>query len=236
MKKSLFALAAVTAFAGAAQAQSSVTVYGILDVGFIGGAAKVTAAGRESGESVAGMGSGAQSTSRLGFRGTEDLGGGTRAFFTFETDLVPTSSTLSPFNTRQAFVGLSQKGMGTATLGTINTPLHNVVGRTSAGNYNNIVGDVIYPQQRGLSTFNNTNQITAGYTIRTNNTINLQSEVVAGFQATGFYSIDNKNNSQRTATSNVGSFNSTTGLPQVTPTTVVTGGTANQNSYGLGLT
>lgn len=34
MKKSLFAIAAVTAFAGAAQAQSSVTVYGILDVGY----------------------------------------------------------------------------------------------------------------------------------------------------------------------------------------------------------
>ena len=37
MKKSLFAIAAVTAFAGAAQAQSSVTVYGVLDVGYIGG-------------------------------------------------------------------------------------------------------------------------------------------------------------------------------------------------------
>ena len=37
MKKSLLALAAMGAFAGAAQAQSSVTVYGILDVGLIGG-------------------------------------------------------------------------------------------------------------------------------------------------------------------------------------------------------
>jgi predicted porin len=36
MKKSLLAVAAMTAFAGAAQAQSSVTVYGILDVGYIG--------------------------------------------------------------------------------------------------------------------------------------------------------------------------------------------------------
>ena len=36
MKKSLLAVAAMTAFAGAAQAQSSVTVYGILDVGFVG--------------------------------------------------------------------------------------------------------------------------------------------------------------------------------------------------------
>jgi predicted porin len=37
MKKSLFAIAAVTAFAGAAQAQSSVTVYGIMDMGVAGG-------------------------------------------------------------------------------------------------------------------------------------------------------------------------------------------------------
>ena len=36
MKKSLFALAATTAFAGAAQAQSSVTVYGLLDMGYVG--------------------------------------------------------------------------------------------------------------------------------------------------------------------------------------------------------
>ena len=36
MKKSLFAVAAVTAFAGAAQAQSSVTVYGIMDLGYYG--------------------------------------------------------------------------------------------------------------------------------------------------------------------------------------------------------
>jgi len=36
MKKSLFAVAAATAFAGAAQAQSSVTVYGVLDMGYIG--------------------------------------------------------------------------------------------------------------------------------------------------------------------------------------------------------
>ena len=41
MKKSLFAVAAATAFTGAAQAQSSVTVYGILDVGYTGGTAKI---------------------------------------------------------------------------------------------------------------------------------------------------------------------------------------------------
>jgi predicted porin len=171
----------------------------------------------------------------LGFRGTEDLGGGTSAFFNFETDLVPTSTTLSPFNNRTALVGLSQKGMGSVSVGTINTPLHTVVGRTSAGSYNNIVGDVIYPQQRGLSTFNNTNQITAGYTIRTNTTINLQSEVVGGFQATGFYSIDNNNKSEL-ADSTTYALDATKSTPTVKATTVGVGGTVNQTAYGLGLT
>jgi len=45
MKKSLFAIAAVTAFAGAAQAQSSVTVYGIIDGGYNGRTDETTTAG-----------------------------------------------------------------------------------------------------------------------------------------------------------------------------------------------
>jgi predicted porin len=90
MKKSLFAVAAATAFTGAAQAQSSVTVYGILDVGYIGANATARGPGNQN---PANMGANtavgypatnssnfnafsgnAQSTSRLGFRGLEDLG------------------------------------------------------------------------------------------------------------------------------------------------------------------
>ena len=41
MKKSLLTLAALSAIAGAAQAQSSVTVFGILDVGYVGGQSTV---------------------------------------------------------------------------------------------------------------------------------------------------------------------------------------------------
>jgi predicted porin len=220
MKKSLFALAAVTAFAGAAQAQSSVTVYGLLDVGYIGGNSKAIAAGKESAETVSGISQSAQSSSRLGFRGTEDLGGGKSAFFTLETGLSPSNSTLSSFNNRQAFVGLAQKGLGRASIGTILTPLHVAVGQTSAGLHNNIIGDVIYPINTDIAPSDSTTNINAGYTVRTNNTINLQSDKVAGFQATAFYALKNKDQNQIT--------NPTTG--------VVTGGTTNQNAYGIGLT
>ena len=49
MKKSLLAVAAMGAFASAAQAQSSVTVYGILDMGYIGSNSRDVAAGTAPG-------------------------------------------------------------------------------------------------------------------------------------------------------------------------------------------
>jgi predicted porin len=76
MKKSLLALAALTAFAGAASAQSSVTLFGIVDV-----SARNLSAGGVSQQQLATDG---YNSSRLGFRGVEDLGGGLRASFWYE--------------------------------------------------------------------------------------------------------------------------------------------------------
>lgn len=82
MKKSLLALAALTAFAGAASAQSSVTIFGILDVN----ARSVDngPAGTLKTESTDGLNS-----SRLGLRGVEDLGSGLSAAFWLEGQLSP---------------------------------------------------------------------------------------------------------------------------------------------------
>lgn len=218
MKKSLFAIAAVTAFAGAAQAQSSVTVYGILDVGYVGSNSKSTVNNTQSAETRSFVGNGAESTSRLGFKGTEDLGGGTSAFFTFETALAPNESSLSSFTNRQAFVGLAKKGLGNAAIGTQYTPVHSAVAVTSANMQNNITGDVIYPQNTGITnTDGSSTNNNAGYTVRTNNTIQFQSDSFAGFQGKAFYALNNKNNNQ------------------ATQTTTVTGGTTNTNGYGLGV-
>jgi predicted porin len=76
MKKSLLALAALTAFVGAASAQSSVTLFGIVDV-----SARNLSAGGVSQQQLATDG---YNSSRLGFRGVEDLGGGMRASFWYE--------------------------------------------------------------------------------------------------------------------------------------------------------
>jgi predicted porin len=151
MKKSLFALAAVTAFAGAAQAQSSVTVYGILDIGYIGGNERLAAptTGAVTKQTFNQIGASGQSTSRLGFRGNEDLGGGTAAFFNFETQLQPNNGTFTSLQTRAANIGLSQKGMGTATIGTQNTVLTDAISPTIVGQFNNIAGSMIFATRTG---------------------------------------------------------------------------------------
>jgi len=76
MKKSLLALAALTAFAGVASAQSSVTLFGVVDVN-----ARNVKNGSPSLKSLSTDGN---SSSRIGFRGVEDLGGGLRAGFWIE--------------------------------------------------------------------------------------------------------------------------------------------------------
>lgn len=85
MKKSLLALAALTAFAGAASAQSSVTLFGVVDLA----ARQVSAGGRSMSQLVPD----GYNSNRLGFRGIEDLGGGLRAGFWLEAGMDPSIGT-----------------------------------------------------------------------------------------------------------------------------------------------
>src|ERR1700748_1090073 len=78
MKKSLLALAALTVVAGTAHAQSTVTVYGKVDLGL------VLDSGAAAGKSVR-ISSGVTGGSRRGFKGVEDLGDGYKAAFQLET-------------------------------------------------------------------------------------------------------------------------------------------------------
>jgi predicted porin len=102
MKKSLLALALMGAFSGAALAQSSVTVYGLVDMGVQrddNGAVTKTS-----------LDSGNQSGSRLGFKGTEDLGNGLKANFVLEMGILADTGASDQKGLsfgRQAYVGLS---------------------------------------------------------------------------------------------------------------------------------
>jgi len=202
MKKSLFAIAAVTAFAGAAQAQSSVTVYGIIDMGFSSTSARGTSSTSPSEKTTnAGFiqnGNGSQTSSRLGFRGTEDLGGGTSAFFTIETELA--GQTIDTVNgNRQTFVGLAQKGIGRGAIGTQYTVMHDAVASTDPGQSNNVIGSIIRPVA-GSGILGN-NSAGGNHMIRTTNMLKFNSDKFSGFGLNIAY-IQNNNNSTQTKTNN----------------------------------
>ena len=117
MKKSFLALALMGAFSGAAFAQSSVTIYGIADVGFQS-LDNGTVAGRFNK-----IQSGQESGSRLGFKGTEDLGGGLKANFVLEMGLTLDDGASAQGRAfgRRSTVGLSGD-FGSVDLGRDKTP------------------------------------------------------------------------------------------------------------------
>jgi predicted porin len=111
MKKSLIALAALAATS--AFAQSSVTMYGNYDVGY--GAHKTTSKDGSAFTKTTGVMGGSWAGSRLGFRGTEDMGGGLKANFLVEQGIDPTSS--NTFNQRVSSGAHQIVGSSTFTLG-----------------------------------------------------------------------------------------------------------------------
>jgi len=252
MKKSLFAVAALSAIAGAAQAQSSVTVYGILDVGYVGentkfqGPVSTTTTAVATPYTVqpvnrAGLaqttgnqfGAGAQQTNRLGFKGTEDLGGGASAFFTIELGLTPQGEQVintGATQNRQTFVGLKKNGIGAASIGTQYTPIHTAVGATDPGQQNQVMGNVIYGAASGFDTklagVQNLSNSTDNYTVRTNNMLKLQSDKMAGFTVTGVLVANNTNSTQVSSVAGATSIGSSN--------TGYYGGLNNQNGWGLG--
>ena len=169
MKKSLFAVAVATAFAGAAQAQSSVTVYGNLDAAIGQATQKNTTAGATvtTIQRTTANGDGALSTSVLGLRGTEDLGRGMSASFVLEYDLIDigsggtganvdsataadaaigastgNSNTAGGFGARQSWLGISDKSLGQLRIGRQFSVMHAAYMNGAAGAGNNVAGAV----------------------------------------------------------------------------------------------
>lgn len=131
---------AVAALCGAAQAQSSsVTIYGLIDA-----TVRYAENAGAGGGSRSSLNDGAFTGSRLGFRGTEDLGNGLRAFFNIEQGIDPSTGVAQQATTtanygqaattggrawgRTALVGLGS-AYGTVTLGRQYTLAHDMSGR-----------------------------------------------------------------------------------------------------------
>lgn len=118
MKKKLLTAAMLAAGSGMAHAADSVTVYGLVDLGLTYYSSAPTSSGGKA--SLLRMDSGIAQGSRLGFKGAEDLGGGMSAFFTLETGFNADDGSLGQgglFFGRQSFVGLSDKNLGSISLG-----------------------------------------------------------------------------------------------------------------------
>ncbi len=140
MKKSLLALAALAA-AGAASAQSSVTLYGIADIS--GGYMEQNSNGTKTKTTGANVGN--LGDSRIGIKGSEDLGNGLKAVFNYEWQIdgahgnfysgngttaagKPDAKALNngyATGTREAFVGL-EGNFGQVRVGTTDTPVRNL--------------------------------------------------------------------------------------------------------------
>lgn len=134
MKKSLIALAVLGTLSGTAIAQSSVTLYGAVDAGITFDGDNIT-----GGDERVGLDSGIQAGSRLGVRGTEDLGGGLSGIFALEMGLAADTGESTQggsrlgadgnpqrFNRtfgRQAYVGL-ESNWGRLTFGRQYTPYY----------------------------------------------------------------------------------------------------------------
>ncbi len=160
MKKTIIAACTLSACSAMAQAQSSVTLYGDVDqyLGYIRSS---------SGKSITGLNDGAILRSRLGLRGTEDLGGGLEAKFNLEQGINADSGSQADgarLFDRQAWVGINTP-VGEFRLGRQNTAIFFIGGaidytdRTTFGSIINTFGvpsrydnDISYksPRMAGL--------------------------------------------------------------------------------------
>lgn len=189
MKKSLIALA-VLAASGAAMAQSSVTLFGIVDtnVSYLDG---VSNADGTNTESKYGIGTSGNATSRLGFRGVEDLGGGLKAGFHLEGEIFGDDGNASGFNFKRRSTVSLAGGFGEVRLGRDQVPSY-----TKFISYD-VFGQVGIGQFRGWSDWNGNNQTTANNNndangIRSSNMISYYTPNFSGFTAGLGYGFDEK--------------------------------------------
>ena len=143
MKKSLIALAVAGTFAAPAfAATSNVDIYGVIKSSYDYINTDAPAGGANPDSNLTRI---STNSSRIGFKGSEDLGGGLKAVWQWETGLTTDTSGAATGN-RNTFVGLAG-GFGTFLLGTHDTPYKLATGSLDVfsdtmGDYNTIMGSL----------------------------------------------------------------------------------------------
>lgn len=186
MKKTLLAAALLAGFAGAASAQSSVTLYGILDGGLRYNKVSID---NGSGASNFGLAYGQQSGNRFGLRGVEDIGGGNRVTFQLENGFEFGNGTMQQSGRlfgRQAWLGVENNSWGYVRIG------------RQTNFATEYVGIPVDPFGTGFGQLNMGAAFGVANTDRLSNAIKYQTPNMSGFQAgigysfatgsTGFYS------------------------------------------------
>ncbi|MGQ7933238.1 porin [Paraburkholderia sp. D1E] len=176
---SLLALPAGLLFAAGAQAQSSVTLYGIVDAG-IAYVHNAQGANGQNQSSLVKFSSGNLSGSRWGLKGTEDLGGGLAAVFQLENGFNVGTGALGQGGRefgRKAVVGLSSSTWGTVTAGRQYDPIVDLVQGLTEDNY---FGGV-FATPGDLDNYDNS--------LRVSNSVKYVSPVFAGFQVEALYGV-----------------------------------------------
>jgi len=169
MQGKLLAVALFAAFPLASMAQSSVTVYGIMDA-----AIAKEDTGAPNGKRTA-LNSGNQSSSRLGFKGTEDLGNGLKAVFNIEAGVaLDTGATDAAMFGRRAVVGVSGN-FGSIMLGREYSPIADVAKETD------VFGQGFYGSN--LNAFG-----TLRMTRRLSNSVTYKTNTMSGFRGGLAYS------------------------------------------------
>ncbi len=171
MKKTLLAAALLAGFAGAASAQSSVTLYGVLDGGL---RYQQVSRNNLDGVNNIGLAYGQQSGNRWGMKGVESLGNGNNAIFMIESgfDLGNgTSQQGGRLFGRQSWMGLENKSWGQVRLG-------RMLSLTT-----DYLVNAVDPFGAGFGQLNMGNAFTSGNTVRLDNTLMYKTPNMSGFEA-----------------------------------------------------
>lgn len=182
MNKRILVAAVLGSIGVAAHAQSSVTLYGLIDAGvsYVNNSKDATG---HSGK-LTKYDDGVAQGSRWGIKGSEDLGGGMKAIFTLENGFNSGNGTLGQGGAefgRQAYVGLSKNGVGALTLGRQYSLSTDVLGNYSTGS-NTVAGNYAYH-------INDVDQLTSS---RINNAVKFTSDNFAGFTFGALYGFSNQ--------------------------------------------